>query len=134
MLVSGREGVHHGKGPGRTMGFRPGGGARNGTQFDSGIDNIGGEGSHDRRLPHRRKEVRHLPLVERGARCRVPRLQAVLREGRQQQFHLHGQEQRPLVGRQHLPALDGVGEDNTVRLPNELTRLETPYRGNFNDN
>jgi len=55
--------------------------------------------------------VRHLPVVERRTRNRVPRQQAFLREGRQLQFDLHGEVERPSFGSHHLPEVDKVGEN-----------------------
>ena len=55
--------------------------------------------------------MRHLPVVERRARNRVPRQQAILRKGRQFQLNLHGEVERPGFGGNHLPQVDKVGED-----------------------
>ena len=55
--------------------------------------------------------MRHLPVVERGARHRVPRQQAVLREGRQFKFNLHGQVQWDRLSRNYLPQVGKMGED-----------------------
>ena len=55
--------------------------------------------------------MRHLSLVERRAWSRVPRQQAVLREGRQFQFNVHGEVQRPRLRRHRLPQVEAVGED-----------------------
>lgn len=57
------------------------------------------------------KEVRHVPLVERGARNRNTVQPAVLRQGQQFQFDLHGEEQRIVLGGKLLPPLGEVGKD-----------------------
>jgi len=55
--------------------------------------------------------MRHVPLVERGAWNRNTVQSAVLRQDQQFQFDLYGEEQRPRVRGNRLPALDAVGED-----------------------
>lgn len=72
--------------------------------------------------------MRYLPLVERGAGNRVPRLQAVLREGRQFQFHLHGKAKRAVLGREHVPALDGVGKDTALIQKEETMKISNQPR------
>ena len=55
--------------------------------------------------------MRHVSVVERRARSGVPRQQAVLREGRQFQFDVHGEVQRPRLSGNHLSEVDKVGEN-----------------------
>ena len=61
-----------------------------------------------------------MPVVERRTRSRVPRQQAVLREGWQLQFNVHGEVQRPRLRRHHLPQVGEVGEDLTIRKTQTL--------------
>jgi len=55
--------------------------------------------------------VRHVSLVERGARNRNTVQSAVLRQGQQFQFDLHGEEQHLVLGSELLSALGEVGKD-----------------------
>lgn len=76
-----------------------------------------GEEQEDvRSLSDRRKEMRHLPVVERRARNRVPHESSFLREGRQFKFNLHGEVQRPGFSGNHLSEVDKVGKDLKERM------------------
>lgn len=55
--------------------------------------------------------MRNVPLVERRTRSGVPHESSVLRQGRQFQFDMHGEVERPGFRGNHLPKVDTVGKN-----------------------